>query len=187
MSTLIKEVLNFSRILHGDAPFEKVALNDIINDITNDLDLLIAEKNAVINCSTLPVMEIIPLQISQLFYNLISNSLKFSKKDLAPIINITSRTLKPKELEQYKSINPQLTYCEISFKDNGIGFPAQFSDQIFLIFHRLNSRDQFPGTGIGLALCKKIVINHQGEIIAKSIEKEGAIFQIILPLTQEKV
>lgn len=187
MSTLIKEVLNFSKILHGDVTFEKVALNDILNDIINQLDLLIAEKNAIIHFKQLPVMEVIPLQINQLFYNLISNSLKFSKPGIPPVINITSRMLKTKELEKYKNINPRLTYCEISFKDNGIGFQQQFSDQIFLIFHRLNSREQFPGTGIGLALCKKIVINHQGEIYGISHENDGALFRIILPLTQEEV
>jgi light-regulated signal transduction histidine kinase (bacteriophytochrome) len=81
-------------------------------------------------------------------------------------------------------LNPGLSYCEIDFKDNGIGFDQKFSDQIFLIFHRLNSREQFLGTGIGLALCKKIVINHHGEINGFSNENEGALFQIILPLTQ---
>jgi len=184
MSTLIKEVLNFSKILHGDTEFEASDLNVILNRIINDFEVLISEKKAVIHCGRLPVVEVIPMQINQLFYNLMSNSLKFSKKDTAPVITITSKMLAADELKAHKGLNPRLSYCEICFKDNGIGFEQQFSDQIFLIFHRLNSRDQFLGTGIGLALCKKIVINHHGEINGFSNEKEGALFQIILPLNQ---
>ena len=184
MSTLIKEVLNFSKILHGDAEFEASDLNVIMNQMIDDFEVLISEKKAVIHCGRLPVVEVIPTQINQLFYNLMSNSLKFSKKNTAPVITITSKLLVAEELKAYKGLNPGLSYCEICFKDNGIGFEQQFSDQIFLIFHRLNSRDQFLGTGIGLALCKKIVINHHGEISGFSDENEGALFQIILPLTQ---
>ena len=186
MSTLIKEVLNFSKILHGDTEFEKTDLNKTLHGIINDFEILISEKNAIINCGQLPVVEVIPMQINQLFYNLMSNSLKFSAKGTAPVITITSKMLAPEELEPYKNLNRKLSYCEICFKDNGIGFEQQFSDQIFLIFHRLNSRDQFSGTGIGLALCKKIVINHHGEINGFSKENEGALFRIILPLTQAK-
>jgi two-component system CheB/CheR fusion protein len=186
MSTLIKEVLNFSKILHGDTDFEKTDLNKTLNRIINDFEVLISEKSAVINCGRLPVAEVIPMQINQLFYNLMSNSLKFSAKGTAPVIAITSRMLAPEELESYKSLNKKLSYFEICFKDNGIGFEQQFSDQIFLIFHRLNSRDQFSGTGIGLPLCKKIVINHHGEINGFSKEDEGALFRIILPLTQAR-
>jgi two-component system CheB/CheR fusion protein len=184
MSTLIKEVLNFSKILHGDTDFEKTDLNDILSNVLNDFVLLIKEKNAVIKTEELPVIEANPLQINQLFYNLISNSLKFSKKGIAPFLTITSKMLKKEEVKKYKSLNQKLSYCEIGFKDNGIGFEQQFSDQIFLIFHRLHGREQFSGTGIGLALCKKIVINHHGEIFGLSNDKEGALFQIILPLNQ---
>ena len=187
MSSLIKEVLDFSRIIHGDIAFKKVNLNSIIRDVIDDFDLLIKEKKAVIKCETLPIIEVIPLQISQLFTNLFSNSLKFSRKDIPPKINITSRILPKAELDKHKTFLQQCDYCEISFNDNGIGFEQQFADQIFLIFHRLHGRSEFPGTGIGLALCKKIVVNHNGEIYAESNETDGALFRIILPVKHQDI
>ena len=184
MSILIKEVLNFSKILHGDIALEKADLNVILTDIIADFDLLITEKNAIIYRDVLPVIEAIPLQLKQLFFNLISNSLKFSRKDVKPVITISSRMLPHKEVLEHPGVNNRLDYCEICFTDNGIGFQQQYADQIFLIFHRLNSRELFAGTGIGLALCKKIVINHHGEITATSAEGQGASFRIVLPITQ---
>ena len=183
MSTLIKEVLDFSRILHGNLSFEKVNLNNIVRDIINDFDLLITEKDATIKFDKLPIIEAIPLQIKQLFNNLISNALKFSKKNINPVITISSKMLSNEELGKHKTLIQDNPYCEISIKDNGIGFEQQFSDQIFLIFHRLHGRNEFSGTGIGLALCKKIVVNHNGEIYAHSNETDGALFRILLPLT----
>ena len=121
--------------------------------------------------------------MTQLFYNLISNSLKFSKTGVPPVIRISSKILSVDELAKYVHINPKYSYCEIIVKDNGIGFKQQFADQIFLVFHRLHSAGQFSGTGIGLALCKKIVINHHGDIAAISKENEGALFKILLPLS----
>lgn len=184
MSTLIQEVLNFSKVLHGEIIFEKTNLDDILSKVINDFDMLITEKKAVINREPLPVIDAVPIQINQLFSNLISNSLKFSKKEIAPVITITSKILSLEELAKFPDINPKLSYCEICFKDNGIGFDPKFADQIFLVFHRLHRREQYSGTGIGLALCKKIVVNHHGEIFGVSKQNEGAQFQIILPLTQ---
>ncbi len=184
MSTLIKEVLEFSKILQSNAVFEKINLNDILDEIISDFDLQISEKKAVIDYETLPVIEAIPLQVKQLFYNLLSNSLKFSKKNIAPVVSIRSRTLTLPELKKHKGLNQKLLYAEISIQDNGLGFDQEYADQIFLIFHRLHSHDEFMGTGIGLALCKKIVIDHQGEINAISGVGKGALFQVILPLTQ---
>jgi two-component system, chemotaxis family, CheB/CheR fusion protein len=181
MSILIKEVLDFSRILHGDTIFEKVNLNQIISDIINDFDLLVTEKNALVKCDQLPVIEAIPSQINQLFTNLIGNALKFSKKNIAPVILITSKILSKEELKEHPTLIQDIAYCEISVKDNGIGFEQQFANQIFLIFHRLHGRNEFSGTGIGLALCKKIAINHNGEIYADSKETDGALFRILLP------
>lgn len=184
MSTLIKAVLNFSKILHGGAAFENTDLNIILNKIIDDFELLITERNAVIDWKELPVIEAIPLQINQLFYNLISNSLKFSKKEIRPEIVITSRILSGDELKKFNTLNPKSGYCQISFQDNGIGFDQHYADKIFQIFQRLHAREHFSGTGIGLALCKTIVTNHHGEIYAISSKNKGALFQIILPLTQ---
>lgn len=186
MSNLIKELLDFSIILHGEANFVKTDMNDILKKNIDDFELLIADKKAIITHDQLPVMEAIPLQINQLFYNLIGNSLKFSRIDSIPVISITSKILNGGEIEQYPNLNKQLTYCEINFRDNGIGFDQQYADQIFLIFKRLHGREKFSGTGIGLALCKTIVINHHGEINGFSTKNEGALFRIILPLKQEK-
>jgi two-component system CheB/CheR fusion protein len=182
MSTLIKGVLNFSRIVDSQNSFEKTDLNEILNYVITDFDLLITQKKALVNHEPLPVIDAIPLQINQLFYNLLGNSLKFSKTDIPPEINITSTILSPEDLKKHPALNTAFSYCEIVFSDKGIGFDKQFSDQIFLIFQRLNSREYFEGTGIGLALCKRIVINHHGEIYAESNETLGTQFHIILPI-----
>ena len=184
MSNLIKEVLNFSKILQGDVPFEKTDLNEVLSQVITDFDLLIHEKNVVIYREQLPVIDAIPIQISQLFYNLISNAIKFSRKDTPLLINISATKLTKEAQKKMGSLHPKLSYYVISFKDNGIGFEQQYAEQIFLIFHRLNSVEEYAGTGIGLALCKKIVVNHQGEIYGISKNQDGALFQIILPVTQ---
>jgi two-component system CheB/CheR fusion protein len=184
MSRLIKELLNFSKIMHSDDAFVRSDLDDILSKVIVDLDLLITESNVVITREPLPVIDAIPFQINQLFYNLISNSIKFAKKDVDPVINITSKSLTLEEAAGYANLNPKLSYCEIEIKDNGIGFKQQFADQIFLIFRRLNTSQPFSGTGIGLALCKKIVTGHHGEISAVSKINEGSTFKILLPLTQ---
>jgi PAS domain S-box-containing protein len=188
MSLLIRDVLNFSRIVPSENMFIKTDLNQILNNTLKDFDLLILEKNASVSIEHLPVIEAIPLQINQLFYNLVGNALKFSKSEIAPVITISSRMLLPEEIEnQIKlkfNLNRLLSYAEISFKDNGIGFEQQFAEQIFSIFECLNSRQQYSGTGIGLALCQKIAGHHQGGIHAEGEDNNGATFYVFLPLTQ---
>lgn len=184
MSLLIKDVLNYSRIVHSENMLVKTDLNQVLNNILEDFDLLILEKNATIKKEFLPVMEAIPLQINQLFYNLLGNALKFSKKGRSPVITISLRMILPEERENKLNLNRQLSYFEIGFKDNGIGFDQQFSDQIFSIFERLHNQQQYAGTGIGLALCKKIAEHHQGLIHVESKENDGAAFYVLLPVTQ---
>lgn len=184
VSSLIQEVLDFSRILHDDTAFERTDLDAILNRVIDDFELMITEKNAVIHRKVLPVIEAIPFQINQLFYNLISNSLKFSRKETAPEITITTKMLTPKALKKFSTLDPKSRYCQISFKDNGIGFEQQYAEKIFLVFQRLHPVGHFSGTGIGLALCKSVVINHHGEIYATSSNNKGALFQIILPINQ---
>lgn len=183
MSRLIRDVLNFSQIIHEEAVLEKTNLNNVVYKIRDDFDLQIAEKKAVIVCEPLPVIDAIPSQINILFSNLISNSLKFSKKDVPPLISITSRMLSQDELEKNTTLNPLLSYFEINFRDNGIGFDQQYAEQIFSVFARLNTESNYAGTGIGLAVCRKVVLNHHGAISVKSKVGEGALFQVILPLT----
>jgi two-component system CheB/CheR fusion protein len=120
--------------------------------------------------------------MSQLFHNLISNSLKFSKEGVPPVISITYREFPEKEIEKYAKLKIAISYVEIIFRDNGIGFEQKYADQIFTIFQRIHNKESYSGTGIGLALCKKIIENHQGEIFVWSKENEGTVFHIILPL-----
>jgi len=184
MSVLIRDLLNFSRIADAKELFQPTDLNVTLKNILNDFELLIEEKNAVITSDKLPVIQAIPLQMNQLFYNLLGNSLKFSKEDVAPVIRIISKELSAKEVQKFSHLDPRLKYHKIIFKDEGIGFNQQYAHQIFIIFQRLNQPAQYSGTGIGLALSKKIVETHQGEIFAQSHENEGSEFHVILPIKQ---
>lgn len=183
MSIQIKDLLNYSKLtLTSERTFKKVDLNEILKGIESDLEVIIAQKNAVIHCDTLPGIEAIELQMTQLFYNLISNSLKFSQADRNPVITIKTKILSGEEKAYNKLSNQE--YCMITFSDNGIGFEKDYTDKIFVIFQRLNTREKYPGTGIGLALCKKVIENHFGLISAEAIENQGATFTIILPTKQ---
>ncbi|MFA5296863.1 MAG: chemotaxis protein CheB [Lutibacter sp.] len=186
MTTLIQDLLNYSRLLQHEKLFSTTDLNKTVKNILNDFELLILEKKAKIKIAQLPTVDVIPLQMNQLFYNLISNALKFSKKNVPPVITITSRTLSEKQIEKYPAFNPSMTYYEIIIKDNGIGFEQQYAKQIFTIFQRLHDKEIYIGTGIGLALCKKIIENHHGEIFADAKENKGASFHVILPLKQPR-
>jgi two-component system CheB/CheR fusion protein len=185
MSVLIRDLLNFSRIANAKELFQQTDLNLTLKNILNDFELLIEEKGAQISYDILPVIEAIPLQMNQLFYNLLGNALKFSKQHEVPVVRISSRTLNAKEVQKFPNLNTELNYVELIFRDNGIGFDQQYAHQIFIIFQRLNQPAQYSGTGIGLALSKKIVEIHQGEIYAQSRENVGAEFHVILPLSQK--
>jgi two-component system CheB/CheR fusion protein len=182
MTRLIDDLLNFSRISRADEQFASTDLNDVLKSVLGDFDLIINQKKAIISKDKLPEIEAIPIQMKQLFHNLLSNALKFSKEGVAPLINITSRKLPKEEVEKLLVPNRSLDYIEIVFKDNGIGFNADFCEQIFNVFQRLNASKDYPGTGIGLALCRKIVNNHGGTIHAYSQENEGASFYVVLPV-----
>jgi two-component system CheB/CheR fusion protein len=184
MSDLIKDVLSFSQTSSSKNIFLKTDLNDIFNNVVSEFQLLIEEKYAVIKQDKLPVLEVIPIQINQLFYNLMSNSLKFSHADRAPIITVTSHVLTKAQVTNYATLNKDVSYCEIVVSDNGIGIDPDYCDKIFLIFQRLHTKDKYHGTGIGLALCKKIALNHHGEIVSECNRAGGMLFRIILPVTQ---
>jgi len=184
MSLLIKDVLNFSRIVYSANMFIATDLNQILNNILQDFDMLVLDREASIRKNDLPCLEAIPVQINQLFYNLVGNALKFSKEGRPAVITISSRMLLPEEVAKNAGLNKQLSYTEISFKDNGIGFEQRFAEQIFAIFERLNHKQESSGTGIGLALCRKIAEQHQGRIRAESHESIGTTFYVLLPLKQ---
>lgn len=181
MSTLIKDILSFSS-LKRQTDFISVNLNEILNTVLSDLDLLITQKNASIQSEELPTIDAIPLQVTQLFYNLISNSLKFAKEETTPLINISCRLVP--NAERRPSLTKRGRYYEIIVKDHGIGFSMEHSEQIFGLFKRLNNKQFYSGSGIGLSLCRKVVENHSGEIFATGREMEGASFHIYLPEKQ---
>jgi two-component system CheB/CheR fusion protein len=149
-----------------------------------DFDLIIREKNAMVVAGEMPVIDAIPVQMEQLFHNIISNALKFSKEKTTPVIKISSRRVDKEDAGAIEGINKQNEYVEIVFEDNGIGFSNEFAEQIFVLFQRLNGRHEFPGTGIGLALCRKIAENHGGRIYATSIEFIHTEFHVILPVSR---
>jgi PAS domain S-box-containing protein len=180
MSTLINDVLNYSRLTKTGEKFVNTDLNKVLKEVLSDFELLIEQKQVVLSYDDLPVIKGIPLQLHQLFANLISNSIKFSENN--PHITITSKTLLPEEVPEYARLKEKGAYVELVFKDNGIGFEQQYAEQIFIIFQRLNNQKIYSGTGIGLALCKKIVDHHDGIITAKSAPGQGATFTVILPV-----
>jgi two-component system CheB/CheR fusion protein len=187
MSELIKDTMQFFGAKNSSNQFEDVDLNDILNKVLTDFSLIIEEKKALIHTSSLPNARVIPSQLNQLFYNLISNSLKFTREGSIPEINISSRKLSLVEVLKYPKLKKDQSYFEIIFADNGIGFEEEYKDQIFLMFQRLHLQQAFPGTGMGLALCKKIVENHSGEIFAESLQNVGALFHIIFPFKNNEV
>ncbi|GAB3330918.1 hypothetical protein GCM10027299_36280 [Larkinella ripae] len=185
MSALIRDVLNYSRLSRTDDEFIETDLNQILETIKTDFELLIEEKGATIKQDTLPVIKAIPLQLNQLFSNLIGNSLKFS--EVHPIIQLSSTVIHPETARTFPHLTPGNSYVKLVFTDNGIGFEQQYAEQIFTIFHRLNGKKSYSGTGIGLALCKKIVENHKGFIFAESSPGQGASFTIFLPFDPNSI
>jgi light-regulated signal transduction histidine kinase (bacteriophytochrome) len=166
-------VLNYSTLNSTQEESLRTNLNEIFKNIESDLEVLINEKKATINIqNNLPELEGAPILLYQLFYNIINNSLKFTRADVAPVITVSAST------------SNASGSAVISISDNGIGFDPAYATRIFDTFSRLNAKDQFEGTGIGLAVCQKIVTRHHGTISAHAKENEGATFLITLPLTQ---
>jgi PAS domain S-box-containing protein len=177
MLTLIRDVLAFSQLSKVKQDFTEIDLNKILAATRNDFELYIEEKGATIYNDNLPVISGIPVQISQLFNNLISNALKFTS-DKKPVIKIEVSEMTGKEdllLDNHRQ------YYDISFIDNGIGFNQNNAEQIFDIFQRLHAKSEYQGTGIGLAMCRKICENHHGAIYAESAFGRGATFHVIIP------
>jgi len=168
MSNLIQDVLTYSR-LSVENQFADVDLDKVVDNVLSDYELMVTEKKATIKKDRLPVIKGIPLQMHQLFSNLISNSLKYNEGQ--PVITLSS-----------KKLDSTPAMVEISLSDNGIGFDPQYSDQIFELFKRLHSKSEYKGTGIGLSICKKIVEQHHGTIEASSNQGTGALFTIQLPV-----
>ena len=181
MTKLINDLLAFTR-LSGESRFELTGLNNLLEEVLSDLELSILEKNATIEVGNMPEAEIISAQMRQVFQNIISNSLKFNRPGISPVIKVNATRVS--ELSFVDSFDVNGAFCRITIEDNGIGFNNQFAEKIFIIFQRLHAWDKYDGTGIGLAITKKIIERHNGIITAKSKEGEGATFIIVIPLKQ---
>ena len=176
MQTLIQDLLLFSRVSTSERKFEITDLNKIVDEVKEEFKETIEEKKATITTSELCEVNIIPFQFRQLMHNLISNALKFSKPNTPTCISIKS-----KNIILANSPFVGRAACHISVADNGIGFDKQFSERIFGVFQKLHGKDEYAGTGIGLAIVKKIIENHNGIITAESELGKGATFNIYLP------
>lgn len=180
MRTLIDNLLEFSRTSRSSEPFIRINLNDIVADVEADLELKIEESDAQIDSDQLPVIDAIPMQMRQLFTNLFTNAIKFRKPNEAPTISIHCKQLSEEEKEAHH-LRQNVSYFEIDVSDKGIGFDQEYAQKIFQIFQRLHGKAEYPGSGIGLAICKKIVDNHMGQIFARGEQGKGSTFIIILP------
>ncbi|ACT91608.1 PAS domain-containing sensor histidine kinase [Dyadobacter fermentans] len=184
MMLLIRDVLTFSQLSRDTDLVRETDLGVVLDNVVDDLELLIDQKHATVSYENLPVVEAVPLQMSQLFGNLISNALKFTRADRDPVIRITAKLLDRQELRSYPMLDTRCAYHHLQVSDNGIGFDQSYAEQIFEIFQRLHGKKDFEGTGIGLAMCKKILQNHHGLIFATSGEGEGATFHMLIPENQ---
>lgn len=179
MASLVKDLLSFSLLSRSDRTLEKVDLNHVVAEVLEDFEILIEEKKATFRIGTLPVVHAEPIQMKQLFHNLVSNSLKFSKPN--PEISISSRDVNSEDFTSHNELRADKQYVAISVSDNGIGFDNRFLGKIFTLFQRLNDKKGAAGTGVGLAICKKIVEDHNGFISAHGEEGIGATFTVFLP------
>ena len=173
MSDLIKGLLGYSRIRTQGLPFQLVDLREVVKHVISDLEITISETRGAVSVSSLPTIEADPTQMRQLFQNLIGNALKFRDPSRPPVVRIKA--------------SQDDAQCTIEIADNGIGFGQQYAERIFAPFQRLHGRAAYPGTGMGLAICRRIVERHSGTITATGTTSEGAVFTITLPLKQEEV
>jgi PAS domain S-box-containing protein len=181
MKTLIIDILNYSRLSTNDHQNECVDLNELAHELEIDFELVIKEKNAHIIIGQLPCVDGVKGQIRQVFQNIINNALKFSRPGIDPVIEISSVFLSERSFDS-KEVS-EGPYCCIRISDNGIGFDPKYVNNIFALFERLNSKDKYEGTGIGLAIAKKVIDKHNGLITARSKPGEGSEFKIILQVS----
>ncbi len=180
MQSLMIDLVNYTRTIKGDKTFVKTNLMTLLSQIVQDLSLNIEEKTADVTFENLPTLKAIPFQIEQLFMNLITNSLKYSVEGTIPQIRIAGLKIGEPETIQDRTVTDKQFY-KIAVSDNGIGFRQEYADKIFVLFHRLETDAKYAGTGIGLAICKKIVENHKGLIAVRSKPGKGTTFYLYLP------
>ena len=181
MKVLIEDLLSFSRVNNTEKNFETIDLHKIVEDVKKDFQEEIEQKMATIELFKTCTIKAIPFQFRQLIQNLIANSLKFQHPGKNPHITLSSSFVNSDTLRNEKLL-PGTNYCHIIISDNGIGFEPEFNEKIFEVFQRLHRKEEYAGTGIGLAIVKKIVENHKGYITAKGELNEGATFDIFIPV-----
>jgi signal transduction histidine kinase len=188
MQALILDLLSYSRTKNDKHKFETVDLTTILDEVRNDFEEELLEKKAVVESTILCKVSIIRFQFYQLLHNLISNSLKFANTQTTLHIVISSRTIQGRKLYNENPalpagrLSPKTDYCHLTYIDNGIGFEPEYNERIFEMFQRLHNQDEYTGTGIGLAICKRIVENHHGIMTASGTLNEGARFDIYIPV-----
>jgi light-regulated signal transduction histidine kinase (bacteriophytochrome) len=183
MQTLIDDLLILSRVTTKAQPFVRVNLNQVTQEVLSDLEVRIQQTGARVEVSNLPTIDADPLQMRQLLQNLIGNALKFHRQEEPRVVKIYSQQLQDEENSPAKS-SSAVDRCQIIVEDNGIGFDRKYLERIFNAFQRLHGRSEYEGTGIGLAICRKIAERHAGSITATSTLGEGAKFIVTLPLEQ---
>jgi PAS domain S-box-containing protein len=184
MQNLINDLLTFSRVATKTQPFQPISLKKIVEEVASDLEIRIEQSGGRVEIGELRTLDADPLQMRQLFQNLICNALKFHRADVPPVVKVYAETVSSNSEET--GANGDGDFCRIVVEDNGIGFDEKYLDRIFTVFQRLHGRMEYEGSGIGLAVCRKIVERHGGQITAKSKEGMGAKFYIDLPATQEE-
>ena len=180
MQALIQDLLNFSRLAITERKCELTDLNSILTEIKEEFTESIEAKHATIQSDKLDQVYVIPFQFRQLLQNLIGNALKFSKPGVPPVIKVKSEIAKGSDFNNTR-LHPETQYCHVTVSDNGIGFENRFAEKIFEVFQMLHGKEEYPGTGIGLSIVKKIVENHDGFITATSEPGHGARFDIYFP------
>jgi signal transduction histidine kinase len=180
MKLIIEDLLNYSHSTSESTSKQKVDLNEVIETVKTDLELVIEERSARIRKNDLPVIFAVPAQMQQLFYNLLSNALKFVDTSVSPEVEVSFKKVDENDPELPPGMKKE-KYAKITISDNGIGFEQEYADKIFSLFKRLHGRSEYGGTGIGLALCKKVAENHGGTIYADSTPGKGSVFTVLLP------
>jgi signal transduction histidine kinase len=184
MQTLINDLLAFSRVTTKAQPFHEVNLAQTAREVIEDLEGRIEMTKGRVELGELPTIDAEPLQMRQLLQNLVGNALKFRQPEVPPIVKIEARV--------FSGVLPQAPetadqkWCELTVSDNGIGFDIKYLDRIFNVFQRLHTRNEYEGTGMGLAIARKIVLHHGGFITARSAPGQGAAFIATLPVSHEK-
>jgi light-regulated signal transduction histidine kinase (bacteriophytochrome) len=176
MRMLINDLLAFSRVTTRGQPFTPVDLTQVANEVLSDLQIRIEQSGGRVELSDLPSIDADPMQMRQLLQNLIGNALKYHRDDAVPLVQVYAQLLDSHEQ----------ALCQINVQDNGIGFDEKYLDRIFIPFQRLHGRNEYEGTGMGLAICSKIVQRHGGSITAKSTPGQGATFMVTLPTKQSR-